>query len=116
MTSQDEISSAFTAATEAFEPVVGAPSDDDIERVRRTIINLLQSFHFHGSKDSLSGLIKLKARYKSRYGHTFDRLEAIDQYDYDPDMPNEPKPIERARRESIFEAKKARSVLVSSTD
>ena len=55
--------------------MVGAPTDNDVEWIRRTVVNLLHIFRYHWSQDILSGLINVEAHYLARYGHALDRLK-----------------------------------------
>ena len=87
MSTLEEISNAFAAAADTFEPVVGDLTDVDVKHIRCTIVELLQSFHYHGNHDSLSGLINLEAKYTSHFFHAFVRLEDIDANDYNPNIP-----------------------------
>ena len=119
MSTPDEIISYLSAATadaNAFESLVGAPTDNNVERIRSTIVGLLQSFRYHGSQDSLSGLINPYARYLARYSHAFDRLDTSDADDYNPHMPIKPEFGKRSRCEAVFAAQKARYLLVSTAD
>ena len=92
MSTPDEIIASLTTAASAFEPVVSAPTDNDVERklvisapkdndVERiycTIVNILQRFCYHGSQESLSVIIESEAQYVAQFGHTFDCLETSD--------------------------------------
>ena len=75
--------------------MLGDPTDDDVDQIRRTVIGLLQSFRYQGSQDSLSGLNKSEEKYRARLGHAFDRLKTADKYDYDPHMTSKPDIGER---------------------
>ena len=112
----DEITDAFADVGSTFEPISGAPDDDDVERLRRTIVETLQSFNFYGAKDNLSGIVDSDAVYRKRFDHTFDRMEDIAAKDYDDTIPADAKPNEVRRLEALFKAKKARAALVSTAE
>ena len=109
----DEISTAFVAAADIFEPGLGAPTDVDVERIRRAVIELLQSFHYHGKHDSLSGLIKPEDKYTYLFDHAFERLKDIYTNNYDPNMTSNPNNQDMRKGEGILKAQKAREILVA---
>ena len=116
MSTLGEISNAFFSANDIFEPVVGAPTDADIKRIRRAIVKILQSFYYHSNHDILSGIINPEAKYTSRFSHAFDCLKDINANNYDPKMPSNPNNQDMRKREVIFKPQKARSILVAIAD
>ena len=70
MPNLDEIIASFASDADAtaLDPVVGSPPDNDIKRIRRNVVDLLQIFHYHKSQDSLSGLIDMEASYLEWFG------------------------------------------------
>ena len=74
MLTPDEIIASFAAAS-AFNPMIGTPTDNDVDKIRRNIVNFLQSFRYHRIQDSLSGLIDMEARYFAPFSHAFDCLD-----------------------------------------
>ena len=116
MSTLDEISNAFAAAVDIFKPVVGAATDDNVERIRRAVAELLHIFHYHGKHNSLSGLINPEVKYTSRFGHAFDRVEDIDADDYDPEILSDPNNQDTRKREGIFKAQNIRAILVAMTN
>ena len=85
MLTPDDIIVSF-AAPDTFEPVVGAPTDDNVYQVLQTVVFLLQSICYQRSQDSLSGLIESEAKYRDRFGHAFYHLETADKNEYDTNM------------------------------
>ena len=51
-----------------------------------------------------------------RFGHAFDRLETAGKGNYESHMTSKTEIGEHSRREAIFEAKKAHSLLVSTAN
>ena len=88
MSTSEEIFNAFTSAADTFDPVVGAPTNANVEFICRAVAVLLESFHYHGKQDRFSGLIKLEAKYNSCLCHAFNRPEDIDVDDYELNMPS----------------------------
>ena len=84
--------------------------------MRCTVVNLLQSFHLHGSRGSLFGLIKLEVRYFAWFGHAFKCLETAEADKYNPHMLSNPAISKSSQRDSVFEAGKDRSLLVSTVN
>lgn len=70
-----------------FEPISGAPTDDDIECIHCSVVNLLQGFRYRGTKDSLFGLVDNNASYHRHYGHSFNRLQDADATNYNESIP-----------------------------
>ena len=75
-----------------------------------------KNFHYHRIQDSLSGLIESDAKYMDRFGHAFDCLETAGKGNYESHMTSKTEIGEHSRREAIFEAKKAHSLLVSTAN
>ena len=115
MSTLDEISTAFAAA-DTFEPVVGAPTNVNVERIWCAVVKLIHIFHYHEKHDSLSGLTKPEAKYTSRFGHVFDRLGDIITNDYNPNMPSDPNNQDMRKKEGILKAQKSRAILVAISD
>ena len=42
------ITKAFTDATTAFTPIIGPPRDDDIQKIRKTILRILIDIEYDG--------------------------------------------------------------------
>ena len=59
MSTPDDIIASFVAATDTFGPVVDAPIDNNVDQICRIVVDLFQSFCYHGSQDSLSRFIEL---------------------------------------------------------
>ena len=112
MLTPDNIIVSFVAP-DTFEPVVGAPTNDNVYQVLRTVVGLLQSICYQIIQDSLSGLIESEAKYRDWSGHAFDRLETADKDEYDPNMPSNPDIGKRSQCKDVFKAKKACPLLIS---
>ena len=116
MSTPEEIIVSFATTADAFEPVVGAPNENNFERIHSTFVDLLQSFRYQGRQNSLSDLIKLEAKHRAWLSHDFNRLETADRDDYYPNITSNLDIGKRRRRKAVFEAKKVRSLLVSTID
>ena len=75
----------------AFGLVVGAPTDNNVEQICRTVINFPQSFSYHGIQVRLSRIIEFQTKHRYRFVHAFDCLEMSDAENYDPNMKSKPE-------------------------
>jgi hypothetical protein len=85
MTMPEEAKLIIVDAATKFPAIIGAPTDDDLKRIREFLTNLLQSIDIPGGHDNLSGLIDAPSNYLATYGHAFDRLE-MPLIAYDPSI------------------------------
>ena len=63
-----EVTKYFFKETQAnFTPIVGAPNDDDVKRLTKAFINVLQSIDVPGGAINLSDLLLSDANQKDRH-------------------------------------------------
>ena len=85
-----KIYNAFDATAKTFKMVVDALTNASLKCICRAVVDLLQSFHYHGKQEILSVLINPESKYTSRFSHVFDRLEYIGTDNYNPKIPSDP--------------------------
>ena len=96
--------------------MVSAANYNNAKQIRRTVVNLILSFYYHRRQDILSGLIRSEVKYRARFVHALDHLETSDKDDYATNVPSKPDIVKCNRHEDVFEDKRSRSLLVSTTD
>jgi len=69
MTMPEEAKLIIAEAAAEFPAIVGAPTEDDLKRIREFLANLLQSIDIPGGRDNLSGLINVSRRGSSHTSH-----------------------------------------------
>ena len=111
MTTPEDAKSLVSDATANFPAIAGAPTDDNVKRIREFLMNLLQSIDIAGGNDSLSGLIDEPAAYHREFGHDFDRLETV-LVAYDPSITADASNAIRVRAEHAWTAKLNRQRLI----
>jgi hypothetical protein len=85
MTTPEEEKLIIADAASEFPAIIGAPTNDDLKRIREFLANLLQSIDIPGGRNNLSGLIDAPSNYLVAYSHAFDRLE-MPLIAYDPSI------------------------------
>ena len=84
MTTPEDAKDLFAQAQAAFTPVVGAPNDDDVNRLNEAFINALQSINVPGGAVDLSDILLTDEDHKAKHGSnkTFERMEVpLQAYD-----------------------------------
>ena len=78
-----EIHTLFSEALDLFEPVLGHPTDANIQRICESITPILLFIPYddNGGKDNLVGLIMADAKYTDLYGQSFVRPKRLAVYD-----------------------------------
>jgi hypothetical protein len=115
MTTPEDAKSLVVDATATFPAIAGAPTDDDVKRIREFLTNLLQSIDIAGGNDSLSGLIDEPMAYHREFGHNFDRLETS-LVAYDPSIAADASNAIRVRAERAWTAKLERQRLIRTVE
>ena len=77
MTTPEDAKDLFAKAQAAFNPVVSAPNDDDVNRLNEAFINALQSIDVPGGAVDLSDILLTDEEHKAKHGNgsTFARME-----------------------------------------
>ena len=61
------ITKAFADATTAFTPIIGPPRDDDLQKIRKSILRLLIDIEYDREKDSLTGILHSPKKYNQLF-------------------------------------------------
>ena len=76
MTTPEVAKDLFTEAQAAFTPIVGAPNDNDVKRLAKAFINVLQSIDVPGGAIDISDLLLSDTYHeeKNGVGSTFEPM------------------------------------------
>ena len=77
MTTPEVAKDLFAEDQAAFNPVVGAPNDNDVKRLNEAFINALQSIDVPGGAIKISDILLTDEEHKAKHGDglTFARME-----------------------------------------
>ena len=107
----DAITALFATLTEAFTPIVGQPTDDDIFRMREILMPALNDLQYdmmpapHAITHNLVGLIQETSSYSHTWSAPFVRPTRVAAYDVS--IPETASSVVRNREEAIHKAKLA---------
>ena len=106
MTTPKDAKYLFTEAQSAFTPVVGAPNDDDVKRLNKAFINVLQSIDVPGGVVDLSHILITDEEHKAKHdvGLTFKHME-VPLPAYDGSIAADANNAVRAKAEHLWTAK-----------
>ena len=105
MTTTKDAKDLFAEAQAAFAPVVGVPNDEDVKRLNKAFINVLQSIDVPGGAVDLSGILLSDNDHKAKHKYTtFKRMEAPLQA-YDSSITANANNAVRAKAERLWTAK-----------
>lgn len=104
--SPEEIVAKFAEALEQFEPVVGQPTDSDLNRIREVLVQILLVIPYDEAEGihNLIGLIEEDGKYQAAYTKPFVRPTKLPIYD--SAIPEDAKAVVRARMEAEHKAKR----------
>ena len=104
MTTPENVKYLFAEAQAAFDPVVGAPNDDDVKPLNEAFDNTLQSIDVPGGAVDLSDILLPDDDHKAKHGDTtFKRMEAPLQA-YDDSITADLNNSVRAKAERLWTA------------
>ena len=106
MTTPKDAKYLFTEAQSAFTPVVGAPNDDDVKRLNKAFINVLQSIDVPGGVVDLSHILITDEEHKAKHsdGLTFKQME-VPLPDYNNSIASDANNAVRAKAKRLWMAK-----------
>jgi hypothetical protein len=94
----EEITTLFTTAAAAFQPIIGQPTDDDLTAIRDILYPLLLDIPYdEAGTHNLIGLIEPTTTYTDTCGDAFPIPQRPPTY---PDVPDAATAVVRARREA----------------
>ena len=102
-----EVQAAFAALLDAFEPISGQPTDEDLTRLRRVALSALVPIPYdrEKGKHSLLGLLLTDDEYHARYGTAFPVEASNRPVIYDKSIAETATAGVRAKAEAIHQAK-----------
>ena len=104
MTSSSDIAAKFEAAIKAFTRIISQPKDDDLQVVRKVLLQTCISIRLAGSKSGkVTGLVLTDAAYKNqpRVTALFDEDDTpLDKYD--PSVTRETEAWEQQKLQAIW--------------
>ena len=104
MTSSSDIAARFEAAIKAFTPIVGQPKNNNLQGVRKVLLQTCLLIRLAGSKSGkVTGLVLTDAAYKNQPGLTisFDKDDTpLDEYD--PSVTRDTKSWEQRKLQAIW--------------
>ena len=115
MSTIKDVTALFKQRTDELLPIVGKPTNNDLEILRNLLCNLLQAVNIpEGTNDE--GLITIKVNYKAAHvGSTFDRLDMLLQA-YDTSIPSDAITNNRMQSKHKWTAKLFRKLLLRATE
>ena len=106
MTTPKDAKDIFVEAQAAFNPVIGAPNDNNVKRLNKAFINALQSINVPGGAVDLSDILLTDEEHKAKHsdGSTFACMEVpLPAYDYS--IVADANNAVRAKNERLWTAK-----------
>ena len=105
MTTPENVKYLFAEAQAAFDPVVGAPNDDDVKRLNEAFVNALQSIDVPVGAVDLSDILLPDDDHKAKHRDTtLERMEVPLQA-YDDSIAADANNAVRAKAERLWTAK-----------
>ena len=109
------ITKAFSDTTAAFTPIIGPHRDDDLQKIRKTILRILIDIEYDEEKDSLTGILHSSAKYQELFAHPLDRL-ATPTADPNETLEAEVKTNTRIKLERIYSKSRRRQRLIRAAE
>ena len=102
-----EVQAAFAALLDAFKPISGQPTDEDLTRLRRAALSALVPIPYDKEKGKhlLLGLLLTDDEYHARYGTAFPVKASKRPAIYDESIAVDATADVRAKAEAIHQAK-----------